>query len=113
MAKLDPKPYPLKAPEGWSPEAIRAQMDEVEALVRATADLPENEIVGGVIKFHVADGYAMYMVTKASPLTIQHIAYSDEYAISAAHIRGLRRADIEAMVAREKAVQAIFSKKRI
>jgi len=56
-------------------------------------DIDGGEVVGILLAFPVADGYAHYRVSKASPLTLQHVPYGDAWRISAAHIRGLRKAD--------------------
>lgn len=58
---------------------------------------------GRAIRFQVADGYACYLVRRFKPLVLQHIQFGDDYEISDATIRGLRRADVEAMIAQELA----------
>lgn len=55
-----------------------------------------------VISFGVADGGAYYLVKSMSPLKLQHIPYGDAYRVPYAMIRGLRKADVEAMVERKK-----------
>jgi len=56
-------------------------------------DIDGGEVVGILLAFPVADGYAHYRVSKASPLTLQHVPYGDAWRIPAAHIRGLRKVD--------------------
>jgi hypothetical protein len=66
-------------------------------------------IVGSIITYPVCDGKAAYLVTKESPLTLSHIPFGDAYMIPAAHVRGLTKRDVEAEVARNKALTRIFS----
>lgn len=69
-------------------------------------------LTGEVIRFSVADGFAQYVVTSVKPLTLVFIDEMDGYRIPEAHIRGLRLKDVEAMVAREKAWEEMFAKKK-
>lgn len=64
-------------------------------------NIPKNRMVG----FPVADGQALYYIYSFSPLILQHIPYLDAYQIPYAHIRGLRKKDIERMISFE----AMFS----
>jgi hypothetical protein len=82
-----------------------------EMLERAAA-LPEGEYVGAVLSFPIADGKAMYVVEKTEPLTLQHIPYMDAYEIPAAHARGLDLTDVQAHIQHQKALNALFSRKR-
>ena len=49
-----------------------------------------------IVKFPVADGYALYAVTSEKPLVLRHIPYGDAYQAAAATIRGLTMRDVEA-----------------
>lgn len=69
---------------------------------------PGNALVGEVVKFQVADGYAQYMVASGTELI--HLELGDAYAIPEAHARGLRLADIKQMIARDKAFAALWRK---
>jgi len=51
-------------------------------------------VVGKLLRFGVGDGYAVYLVMKAKPLTVMHIPYSDAYMASGILLRGLRLSDI-------------------
>jgi hypothetical protein len=64
-----------------------------------------------VIKFPAADSFAYYAVISMKPLVLQHVPAGDGWSISAAHIRGLRAEDVSAMIAREKALAALFAKR--
>ena len=70
---------------------------------------PETGIVGCMIHFPVADGFAVYLVTSEKPLTLSHVDFCDGYRIADAHIRGLNRADVEEMVNTNRAFKRLFS----
>ena len=98
MAKLLETPAPgfPGFGEGLDWNEVAKRHDEEFAKLRAISDsLPENEVVGYILHFPIADGQALYRVVKAKPFTLQHIPYSDGYAIPAAHMRGLRLADVQ------------------
>jgi hypothetical protein len=86
-------------------EAALAQLEAVSAA------LPEGEIVGGLISFPRGDGRAIYRVTKANPLTLQHVPFMDAWEMDAATIRGLRRIDVERMLHGTRAMRAAFANK--
>lgn len=83
-----------------------AFLDKLEA---ESNGLPDGEVVGALLRFPRADGYAMYRVTSANPLKLQHIPYGDAWRADAATIRGLRLADVQEMVRRNKAFADIFN----
>jgi len=57
---------------------------------------------GHIVRFHIADGHAAYMVAhKDSTMILIHLAYGDAYQIPDAHMRGLRRTDIVDMIKRD------------
>lgn len=66
----------------------------------ARQQAPLNPLVGNVIRFGVADGFAQYVVWKTKPLTLIHVDLYDGYAIPAAHARGLTLADVKQQVKR-------------
>lgn len=92
---------------------ITRSHQEIDKLLAVSNALSDDQIVGGIVRFPVADGYAMYQVTSEKPLTLQHIAYGDCWNITAAHMRGLRKADIQEMLQREKAIRQIFAQKTV
>ena len=65
-----------------------------------------DEAIGRTVKFSIADGYAEYVVYDTSPLHLIHVPES--YDISAAHMRGLKLADIRALVEYDKRLEAMF-----
>jgi hypothetical protein len=112
VAQLSLKVYPgFEGPK--SGEDIDAYVKRhsrlIDELTQESNALPEGVIVGGVIKFQVADGYAMYLVVKDKPLTLQHLPFGDGYCVNPAMIRGLRRVDIVEMLTRERSWAKLFS----
>lgn len=113
-------------PEGFEPpdfdEAFvdgrydRAKDDEVHNAyferLRAEAARCGNtgETVGKIIYFPIADGSAAYMVWKEKPLQLLHLAIHDAWSIPAAHARGIKLADVRAMVDRADAWTDLFAK---
>lgn len=59
-----------------------------------------HELVGEIIKFQVADGYAEYMVKKVKPLQLIHLSDGDAWQADPILIRGLRVDDVRQIVRR-------------
>lgn len=109
MAKLD-----SKRPEGnWELGNTGNIFEEQERLLaeleKVSSSLNGNDVVGAIIRFPIADGYALYRVTKEKPLTIQHIPFGDAWSIDSAYIRGLRLVDVKALISRERRLRKIFA----
>ena len=64
-----------------------------------------------VIKFHVADGYAYYLVVKEKPLILQHVGFGDNYQAHPALIRGLTLADVNDQLDREERLNKLFARR--
>jgi len=64
-----------------------------------------------VIMFPVADGYAYYVVVSEKPLTMQWVPYGDRWQVHPALIRGLTLKEVKGIIAREKAMRELFSRK--
>jgi len=102
MARLDDsvygewEPRPGEPTDAWlsRTEGALAELERESGRV----DVAAGDIVGLVLMFPAADGNAVYRVTKASPLTLQHVPFGDAYRVPPAHIRGLRKQDILAFV---------------
>lgn len=99
MAKLQLFPYPgdwtfsADGTESFSDFSVRTEnmLGEIEAKSKMAS--PENP-VGFLLSFPIGDGSALYIVTKADPLTIAHVPYCDGYQIHRAHVNGLCMNDI-------------------
>lgn len=88
MAKLDTS----LPPGDWlldGDDCFRRHYEQLKALKKASRERPEGTLVGLVVAFPVADGSAWYRVTKARPLTIQQIPYSDNWHIPEPMVNGL------------------------
>lgn len=75
-----------------------ALMDKLIAVSKSVAEdimkYPKASLIGLLLRFPVADGYAFYLVVQDKPLRLCHIPFGDGYRIPDAYIRGLRRSDI-------------------
>jgi hypothetical protein len=87
MARLDGGGWPgfeKRDGEGWDEHYER----QGEALRQIERDHT-------VMRFPVADGYALYAVIAEKPLVLRHIPYGDAYRAAGATIRGTTLADVE------------------
>lgn len=66
------------------------------------------DVVGEIVRFPAADGYAQYIVKSQKPLILQHLNVGDAWGVPYAHIRGLRLADIREQIEGDKRVAAMF-----
>jgi hypothetical protein len=94
-------------------EELKKQEEALQKLQRVSDTLAAGELVGAIIRFQVADGYALYLVTKVTSkgVEVQHIPWCDGYQIPAAHMRGLTKSDILQQINAEKALSNLFKKK--
>ncbi len=112
MAQLEAYSYEPVAPAGKSGiEQILAQSNRFfQETNEAHQRYQETgSILGCRYKYPTADSYAYYRVTSERPLRVQHVAIMDAWALPDAHIRGLRREDIEESVRRELALSGLLS----
>ncbi len=68
-------------------------------------------LVGKVVRFQIADGYAEYMVASQKPLQLMHLNVGDGYQIPDAHVRGLNLTDVREMVRAERTINKLFERK--
>lgn len=114
MAKLSADPIPgfeQQTGESFS-EYLTRTNHLLQDLQDKEAALPEGQYVGAILQFPRADGYAMYLVQKLRPLTLQHIPFGDAWQIPDAHLRGLNLDDVKEQVARNKGMRSMFARKR-
>jgi hypothetical protein len=109
MAKVYRAPFdaPPFRRESWREDEARYIAD-LRDLARNAS---KHELVGEIVSFQVADGFARYMVWSVMPFALVHIDTMDGYQIPEAHARGLRLADIKRMLAYDKRVAALFAEK--
>jgi len=67
----------------------------------------DDENVGEVIKFPVADGYALYMVYSMNPLELIHIDIMDGYQFE--YVDLMTPEKVMELIKREKALKKLFS----
>jgi len=107
MAQLAKKPCKgdWTFSEGWS-ERHEEQLAELQKESQAVD--PNKSLVGALVSFPIADGYATYRVAKDKPLTLEHVPYGDAYQVPYVMIRGLRRVDVIRQIAGQKKLQQLF-----
>ena len=104
MARLAQEPYPIA--EGKDHETI--------ALLRQRSNsLPHGEVVGALLKYQRADGYAYYLVVKDRPLTLQHVPVFDGYGVEPELIRGLTLLDVLNRLDGEWRLAALLEQRRV
>lgn len=112
MARLDNgymasewEPRPGEPTEAWlsRTEGALAELERESGRV----DVDAGDVVGLMLMFPAADGHAVYRVSKASPLTLQHVPFGDAWRVPPAHIRGLRKSDILAVERARRALKRI------
>lgn len=104
MAKVIRSITPDLAPLDYGAEDLTAELRahdlKVEAwLERKRAEFRKKatgDLVGEIVKFQVADGYAQYMIEKHRPFTLVHLDILDGYHANPATIRGYRLKDAQA-----------------
>lgn len=104
MAKLLDTPYPFPKFEDFiNEEQWNKYFEESE---RALEAIP----VERLFSWGVADGHAYYYVVSFSPLVLQFVPYLDSYSLPIAHIRGLRREDVDGVINVNIALNKLFRK---
>lgn len=110
-------PAPIEAPsvfgDDWR-EKEEAYFAEMKAMARKANARPGRmregllDLIGEVLRWPRADGYAVYMVWNVYPLEIVHLAVGDAWSIEPALIRGLNVAEVRRMVEHERAMKEMF-----
>lgn len=113
MAKIYSAPKGFEAPEtdfdNWQTQE-KAYLERLAA--EARRNTPNNDLVGEVVRFPMADSHAEYMVWSTKPLALIHLAIGDAWQIPAAHARGLNVSDIRQNVELARRWTALFAEKR-
>ena len=110
------------APEGYDPPEFdiddyrtgawqQKEADYIARLADRAKMNGTNPLLGEVVSWPRGDGYAQYMVWQTKPLQLIHLAIGDAWQVEDVLIRGLRVADIRAMVERSRAIAALFARK--
>lgn len=69
-------------------------------------------LVGVILSFPFADGWAHYRVTKDKPIVLEHIPISDAYTLPDWQMRGLNKAEITRRIKNDRSITKLFSKMR-
>lgn len=107
MAKLDGKVSGFEKLEGEAYSALWKRHDKmVRDLAGRSASLDPDgpSLVGALIRFSVADGYALYVVSKDSPLTLRHVPYGDAYEAHPATVRGVTAETVRGELRQQRAL---------
>ena len=116
MAKvyLAPEEIKWKMPKNWGRDTLELSLKEYEDKLRKfiKENNPcKNPLVGEIVKKHVADGYACYMVANTKPLQLVHMDMLDGYWADEIWTRGLRLSDVKKMVEADKEMVKLFQNK--
>jgi hypothetical protein len=110
MAKLDKKiafNNAKREGESWEDFSKREEA-MMEELSKKSAQVdPDGDLTGALIRFQVADGYAVYVVSKHEPLTLQHVPYMDAYQANEATVRGVNKNTVRSQLMRDRAMRAM------
>jgi hypothetical protein len=112
MAKViecrDKAPWVWKRGEPFEAEMARTDRLFEELMAASNRVDLSGDIAGLVVKFGVADGYAVYRVAKDKPLTLEHIPYGDAYYIDWRMLKGFTKADIVEMAQSDREIRQTY-----
>lgn len=94
MAKLAKESYPLECVSGSNPEEYQRVRKELK---KAESEATEENLVGFITRFSIADGYAEYRVIKdegENDIILQHINTGDAWEVSDSLIKSVKRKDL-------------------
>jgi hypothetical protein len=91
-------------PPEWSAKGDwqKREEDYIEKLKRLVRVNNKGDLVGEVVRWQRADGYASYMVATESPLRLIHLDLGDGYRVETSLLRGLTLGEVRLMVAAER-----------
>lgn len=98
-----PIPAPGFDADNWR-EREKAYIEDLSARATAQRSKPHNQasndsdLVGKIVRWQRADGYASYMVWDVEPLRLVHLDLGDGYTVESALLRGLTLAEVRRMV---------------
>lgn len=106
-----PKEFEVKVPSVWDYNEVPYGQREQEFLEELKLFLIENndeEFVGEIIKFPVADGHAQYMVCGLKPLELLHLPLIDGY--EAMNVDLLTAKRVKEMIVQNRNFKAFLKK---
>ncbi len=92
----------------YSAEWMEREAKVLSAVQKAARAVNKGDLVGEILRWQRADGYAQYMVVSQKPLTLAHLVIGDAWQVEAALIRGLRLTDVREMVRRQRGMKELF-----
>jgi len=113
MAKVYTVPSGIKVPEfNWKDvKQYEKDCEQFKADLKAFLVKRKNgKLVGEVVRFPVADGYAEYMVAGLSPVELIHLPLWDEYQFEYAHLMTAK--EIQDRIESERMLAELFGKKK-
>ena len=112
MARLGPQV--TLTPFEWSLRDPKdnAHLRDFDALAAVSKGIDPDgpSLVGALLRWQIADGYAFYVVTDDDPLTLAHVDYLDGYTVDPALIRGIDREYVREALRREARIASLFSR---
>ena len=112
MAKFDKMKYPgFNKLQGETFDACyKRTVKAMRDLEDKSAQInPSVSIVGALIKFPYADGFAYYIVSQDKPITVQHVPYGDAWQADPVTIRGIDKSTVVEQLNRTKNLNDLFS----
>lgn len=114
MAKIFAAPSSIVVPSWNMKKTYEENVAEENKYLDLLKDMltkrkPTQKLVGEIIRFPVADGYAQYMIASTTPLELVHIPLGDAWDFQYAH--RLTKKDVEEKVKNQKALEELFKKK--
>ena len=105
-----PKIWDFDDVEAAKPVSERKDTLAFEALLAKsdTVNL-DKTLVGVVVSFPYADGYAHYKVVKDKPLILEHIPYGDAWKLASYAENGITAEDIKEFEIRRRALARHFN----
>lgn len=107
--------YDFSKSGSWCRETyFNAQEEYIERLRKFCKENTDSNspLVGEIVRTHVADNFANYMVYRTKPLQLIHVPVGDAYHADPVWIRGLRLSDVKKQIEGEKAWKEICRKAR-
>lgn len=94
-------------------EYYNAEEKEVSKMFDRSEQLDHKngEIIGAILKWQRADGYALYQVVNDDPLTVVHLNCGDAWRVEPALIRGLRKQDVIHQLKRQAGLRKLLGGK--
>lgn len=90
-------------------KTMAREQDFIDKLAKIARNHGKGDLVGEVVRFGVADGYAQYMIWNHRPLELVHLPIGDAWQIPEAHARGLRISELRKQIENAKALAARFA----